>query len=161
MVQGRCVPEIGPRQTKIKMSRVKNGTQSDSRGQAVGAGLSRPTGQASKTVNRLQRPVVNNPVESIPSMTIHNTSEISFHPGSFVRELLVWQGISPDEFSDITGVPEYQITELIEKRRAIDIPISRVLAAYFSNSAKFWLDLQQRFDRRNQESADTRDWTGF
>ena len=82
-------------------------------------------------------------------MRTHDTPNFSFHPGSYLQELLVWQDISPEEFSDITGVPKTEIIDLIAKRRGIDKTISDVLAAYFSNSSKFWLDLQEQFDHRN------------
>lgn len=75
--------------------------------------------------------------------------KLSFHPGLYLQELLVWQNISPDEFSDITGVPRTEITDLIAKRRGVDKTISEVLAAYFGNSSRFWLDLQKRFDCRD------------
>jgi plasmid maintenance system antidote protein VapI len=82
-------------------------------------------------------------------MTIHDTPKFSFHPGSYIQELLMWQDISPEEFSNIVGVPKTEIIDLIAKRRGIDKTISDVLAAYFSNSSKFWLDLQEQLDHRN------------
>lgn len=82
-------------------------------------------------------------------MTLHDKPRFSFHPGSYLQELLVWQDISPEEFSDIIGVPKTEITDLIAKRRGIDKTISEGLATYFSNSSKFWLDLQEQFDHRD------------
>jgi plasmid maintenance system antidote protein VapI len=82
-------------------------------------------------------------------VTKYHTPNFSFHPGSYLQELLVWQGISPEEVSSITEVPKTEITNLIAKRRGVDKTISEVLAAYFSNSSKFWLDLQEQFDHQN------------
>ena len=82
-------------------------------------------------------------------MMIQDRSRFAFHPGLYLQELLVWQGISAEEFSDITGVPKSEITDLIAKRRRVDKTLSEALAAYFSNSSNFWLELQAQFDHRN------------
>ncbi len=80
---------------------------------------------------------------------LHDTPTTSFHPGSYLQELLIWQYINPEEFSDITGIPKSEIIDIIAKRRGIDKTISEGLAAYFGNSSQFWLDFQERFDNRD------------
>lgn len=102
-----------------------------------------------KLETSLRRPLVSKLIKSMKTMMIYDMPKLSFHPGLYLQELLVWQNISPDEFSDITGVPRTEITDLIAKRRGVDKTISEVLAAYFGNSSRFWLDLQKRFDCRD------------
>ncbi len=77
-------------------------------------------------------------------------TESSFHPGSYLQELLIWRNISPEELANITGIPKTVIIDVTAKRRGIDQPVSEGLAAYFGNSAQFWVDLQERFDRRGK-----------
>lgn len=69
------------------------------------------------------------------------------HPGVYLRELLIWHAISPDELARRTDIPSSAIVELTAALRPVDQRISKGLAGYFGNSAQFWLDLQDRFDR--------------
>ena len=80
---------------------------------------------------------------------LRNTTENSFHPGAYLHELLIWQQISPEEFSDRTGIPTKKIIDITARRRGIDQSVSEELAAYFGNSSRFWLELQESFDRQH------------
>lgn len=77
-------------------------------------------------------------------------TECSPHPGVYLRELLIWHAISPEELARRTEIPPGAIVELTAARRPIDRRISQGLAGYFGNSAQFWLDLQARFDERQR-----------
>ncbi len=70
-----------------------------------------------------------------------------YHPGAYLRELLIWRDISAEELARQIEVPCQAIVELTAARRPVDRDLSRGLAAYFGNSARFWLDLQDHFDR--------------
>jgi addiction module HigA family antidote len=70
------------------------------------------------------------------------------HPGAYLQELLIWHRVSAEELAREIEVPSRAIVELAAARRPVDRDLSRGLAAYFGNSAGFWLDLQARFDRR-------------
>jgi addiction module HigA family antidote len=70
------------------------------------------------------------------------------HPGTYLQELLIWHAITPRELSRRTEIPHHTLVELTAARRPIDREISQGLADYFGNSARFWLDLQDRFDNR-------------
>lgn len=74
-----------------------------------------------------------------------------FHPGAYLRELLIWQHLDLEEFSELSGIPQSEITGIVSRRRAIDKSISEGLAAYFGNSSQFWLGLQENFDRLDSE----------
>ena len=76
-------------------------------------------------------------------------SENSFHPGIFLQELLIWQRIEPADLAAKTGIAENEIVDITLQRRGIDEAISRDLAEYFGNSARFWMHLQQSFDSRS------------
>ena len=79
-----------------------------------------------------------------------SSPETAFHPGAYLRELLIWQHLGFDEFSELSGIPELKVTEIVARRRRIDRHLSEELAAYFGNSAQFWLDLQRNYDRRDR-----------
>jgi addiction module HigA family antidote len=85
---------------------------------------------------------------------MHNSSQTSLHPGSYLQELLIWRHVSAQEFADITGIGKSKIVDIIKKRRAIDKTVSEGLATYFGNSSKFWLDLQQQFDQRKADHCE-------
>ena len=74
-----------------------------------------------------------------------------FHPGTYLKELLIWRHLSAEEFSATTGIPVSKIIDLTENRKGIDKPTSETLAAYFGNSSEFWLDLQDHFDHANSD----------
>jgi addiction module HigA family antidote len=86
---------------------------------------------------------------------LHNSPGTSLHPGSYLQELLIWRHVSAEEFADITGIGKTKIVDIIKKRRAIDKNVSEGLAAYFGNSSKFWLDLQEHFDQRKWGACET------
>ena len=77
-------------------------------------------------------------------------TEPNHHPGAYLRELLIWHSLSPEELALRTAIPAGAIVELTAARRPIDRRISQGLAGYFGNSAQFWLDLQARFDDRQR-----------
>jgi addiction module HigA family antidote len=87
---------------------------------------------------------------------LHDSPGTSLHPGSYLQELLIWQHVSAEEFADITGIGKTKIVDIIKKRRAIDQNVSEGLAAYFGNSSKFWLDLQDHFDQRKWGGCETK-----
>lgn len=74
----------------------------------------------------------------------------SFHPGVYLRELMIWRDLSPGELASAMQVPDREIVDLTCARRRIDRVTSQRLADYFGNSAQFWLDLQRGFDRHNR-----------
>jgi len=74
-------------------------------------------------------------------------SRANHHPGAYLRELLIWRHLSAEDLAREIDVPGRTIVELTAARRSVDRDLSRGLAAYFGNSAGFWLDLQARFDR--------------
>ena len=76
-------------------------------------------------------------------------SENTFHPGIFLQELLIWKRVEPAELAAETGISETEIVDITQQRRGIDEAISKDLAAYFGNSARFWMHLQQTYDQKS------------
>ena len=76
-------------------------------------------------------------------------SENSFHPGVFLQELLIWKKVEPADLAAEIGIPEEEIVDITEQRRAIDETISEELAEYFGNSARFWMHLQKTYDQKS------------
>lgn len=76
----------------------------------------------------------------------------SFHPGIFLQELIQWQKITAVELAELTGIPETRIIEITQQQGELDQQISEELAAYFGNSARFWLNLQKSFDNRKRQA---------
>lgn len=59
----------------------------------------------------------------------------------------MWQNISPEKLAEITGIPKTRLLDLTEERLGVDVDISKNLAAYFGNSAQYWLQLQEQHDK--------------
>jgi addiction module HigA family antidote len=77
----------------------------------------------------------------------------NFHPGVYLRELMIWHDLSPGELARAMRMADREIVDLTRARRGIDRDTSQKLADYFGNSAQFWLDLQRGFDRCNREGG--------
>ena len=74
----------------------------------------------------------------------------TFHPGVFLQELIQWQKITPIELAEQTGIPATRIIDITLQRAELDQQVSEGLAAYFGNSARFWLHLQKSFDKKER-----------
>lgn len=77
---------------------------------------------------------------------LNDMIEKPFHPGAYIQELLIWQKISTAELSNIIGVPESVIVDVMTQRRGVSKEFSKNLANYFGNTSQFWLSLQESFD---------------
>jgi len=73
-------------------------------------------------------------------------------PGGILqREFLEPLELSQAELARRTGLPTSRITEIIKGRRTITAETAVALAAFFGNSAQFWLNLQTGCDLRRVE----------
>lgn len=78
-------------------------------------------------------------------------------PGEILlEEFLNPLAISPYRLSKDIGVPQTRISQILKGNRRISADTAIRLAAYFGNSAKFWLGLQDDFDIEN-EMADKKE----
>ena len=71
----------------------------------------------------------------------------NIHPGEVLdKEFLSPLNISAYRLSKDIGIPQTRISEIINGRRRISADTALRLSAYFGNSAKFWLGIQNDFD---------------
>ncbi len=69
------------------------------------------------------------------------------HPGEILREeFLTPFGLNPHALAMALHVPAPRINDIVRERRAITADTALRLAAFFGNSAEFWLGLQADFD---------------
>ena len=69
------------------------------------------------------------------------------HPGEMLlEEFLKPMDLSQRQLADAIRVPYQRVNELVNQRRGITPSTAMRLAKFFSMSADFWLNLQQRWD---------------
>ena len=76
------------------------------------------------------------------------------HPGEILfEEFLKPMGISQNRLGRDLGVSPRRVNEIVHGKRSITADTALRLAAYFSNSASFWLGLQMDYDLDVAEDA--------
>ena len=85
-------------------------------------------------------------------MTTQSNKKI--HPGRILlEEFLAPRGVSAWHLARDIGVPTRRIFEIVQGQRAIDADIAHRLAHYFGMSERYWLDLQARYDGRQEKQS--------
>ena len=84
-----------------------------------------------------------------------NNRVLPIHPGRILlEEFLAPRGISVWHLAKDVGVSARRMYETIQGQRPINADIAHRLAHYFGMSARYWLDLQTRYDgKRDQPSV--------
>ena len=78
----------------------------------------------------------------------------NIHPGEILfEEFLIPLKISAYKLSKDIGIPQTRISEILKTNRRITADTALRLSAYFGNSAKFWLGLQDDFDLEEEKLA--------
>jgi antitoxin HigA-1 len=76
------------------------------------------------------------------------------HPGRILlEEFLAPRGLSVWHLACDLGVPTRRVYEIVQGQRAIDADIAHRLAHYFGMSERYWLDLQARYDGRQENKS--------
>jgi antitoxin HigA-1 len=71
----------------------------------------------------------------------------NIHPGEvLLEEFLKPMNITAYKLSKDIGIPQTRTSAILKGERAITADTALRLAAYFGNSAKFWLGLQADYD---------------
>ncbi len=71
----------------------------------------------------------------------------NIHPGEvLMEEFLVPLNVSAYRLSKDIEIPQTRISQIIKCRRRITADTALRLSAFFGNSAKFWLGLQDDYD---------------
>ena len=68
------------------------------------------------------------------------------HPGRILKRELDARGLSANKLALALRVPSGRITQIINGKRGISAETALRLSRYFGNSARFWMNLQTRFD---------------
>jgi len=71
---------------------------------------------------------------------------IPVHPGRVLKRELTVRGLSANRLALALRVPSGRITSILNGKRAISPDTALRLARYFGNSARFWMNLQTRYD---------------
>ena len=68
------------------------------------------------------------------------------HPGRVLKRELAARDLSANKLALALRVPSGRITSILNCKRAISPDTALRLARYFGNSARFWMNLQMRYD---------------
>lgn len=71
---------------------------------------------------------------------------IPVHPGRVLKRELAARGLSANRLALSLRVPSGRITSILNGKRAISPDTALRLARFFGNSARFWMNLQTRYD---------------
>ena len=83
----------------------------------------------------------------------------NIHPGEvLLEEFLKPLEITAYRLSKDLGIPQTRISQILKGRRRISADTALRLSKYFSNSAKFWLGLQDDFDLEEELSNKDQDF---
>ena len=78
----------------------------------------------------------------------------NIHPGEVLsEEFLKPLSISAYRLSKDIGIPQTRISAILKGRRRITADTALRLSKYFTNSAKFWLGLQDDYDLEEELTA--------
>lgn len=81
---------------------------------------------------------------------------IFVHPGQILRRELKTRKLSATKFALALHVPSGRITDILNGKRGISVETALRLAAYFGNTAQFWMNLQTQYELAKTEKASGR-----
>lgn len=83
-----------------------------------------------------------------------NNSMRPIHVGEILREeFLKPLGLSVATLAKSLGITPDYLNDIVSERRGISADTALRLAQYFGNSSRFWLDLQNTYDRQLAKTA--------
>ena len=68
------------------------------------------------------------------------------HPGRILKRELVDRNLSANKLALAIRVPSGRITQILNEKRGITAETALRLSRYFGNSARFWMNLQSRYE---------------
>ena len=68
------------------------------------------------------------------------------HPGRILKREMLARGLSANKLSLALRVPSGRITQILNENRGISAETALRLSQFFGNSARFWMNLQMRFE---------------
>ena len=75
------------------------------------------------------------------------------HPGAYLKELLDELKISQYRLAKELGVPAMRINLIVNGKRPITAELALRLGRYFGQNARYWMNLQSRYDLDVAEDA--------
>jgi len=78
----------------------------------------------------------------------------NIHPGEILsEEFLLPMEITAYRLSKEIGIPQTRISQIIKGKRRITADTALRLSAFFGNSARFWLGLQDDYDLEEENQV--------
>ena len=74
------------------------------------------------------------------------------HPGRILKREIAERGLSANRLALSLRVPSGQITQILNGKRGLSAETSLRLSCYFGNSARFWMNLQTRYELAKAEN---------
>jgi len=71
---------------------------------------------------------------------------VPIHPGRILKRELAARGMSANRLALALRVPSGRITSILNGKRAISADTALRLAHHLGTSARFWMNLQTRYD---------------
>lgn len=68
------------------------------------------------------------------------------HPGRVLKRELAARNLSANKLALAIRVPSGRITQILNEKRGITAETALRLSRYFGNSARFWVNLQSRYE---------------
>jgi len=68
------------------------------------------------------------------------------HPGRILKREMTARQLSANKLALALRVPSGRITQIINGKRGITAETALRLSRYFSNSARFWMNLQTKYE---------------
>ena len=68
------------------------------------------------------------------------------HPGRILKREITARGLSANKLALALRVPSGRITQILNGKRGISAETALRLSRYFGNSARFWMNLQTRYE---------------
>ena len=68
------------------------------------------------------------------------------HPGRVLKREMLARKLSANKLSLALRVPSGRITQILNENRGISAETALRLSQFFGNSARFWMNLQMRFE---------------
>ena len=68
------------------------------------------------------------------------------HPGRVLKRELAARGLSANKLALALRVPSGRVTSILNGKRAVTPETALRLARFFGNGARFWMNLQTRYD---------------
>ena len=68
------------------------------------------------------------------------------HPGRILKRELLARNLSANKLAPAIRVPSGRITQILNEKRGITAETALRLSRYLGNSARFWVNLQSRYE---------------